>query len=85
MSNPILLKRGTKANLPTLSVAEPAFTTDTEELFVGSDSGNIGLAKQVDLENAISNSNVKNGISGTFTTVDSKTITVVDGLITSIV
>jgi hypothetical protein len=51
MSQKIQMKRGAKANLPTLSVGEPAFTTDTEEFYVGSDSGNIGFAKQLDLDN----------------------------------
>lgn len=36
----ILLRRGALANIPTLSEGEPGFTTDTQELFVGSSSGN---------------------------------------------
>jgi hypothetical protein len=45
MATTIKLRRGIKANLPTLNPAEPAFTTDTFELFIGSSAGNkqIGL------------------------------------------
>lgn len=35
------LRRGAEANLPTLDVGEPAFTTDTNDLYVGSISGNV--------------------------------------------
>ena len=34
------LKRGLQANLPTLSIGEPGFTTDSYQLYVGSPSGN---------------------------------------------
>ena len=41
MSSPIIkLKRGAYADLPTLAVGEPGFTTDRYQLFVGSPSGN---------------------------------------------
>lgn len=46
---PIKLKRGIKPNLPVLDEGMPAFTTDTEELFVGSKDGNIQFAKQTDV------------------------------------
>ncbi|NCB00629.1 MAG: hypothetical protein EOM67_00490, partial [Spirochaetia bacterium] len=36
----IKIKRGLKANIPTLQVGEPGFCTDTKELFVGSADGN---------------------------------------------
>ncbi len=42
MSN-IQFKRGVKANLPTLSVGEPAFTTDTKEFFIGDGTTNIKI------------------------------------------
>lgn len=65
----ILLKRGARASLPTLKPGEAAWTTDTKELFIGSDAGNIQLS-------------TKNGVSvkhyneyGTFA-VDSNTITI---------
>ena len=35
MANKIQIKRGLKANLPTLSVGELAYCTDTKELFIG--------------------------------------------------
>ncbi|WP_017210971.1 hypothetical protein [Clostridium beijerinckii] len=41
----ILLKRGLKANLPTLSSGEPGFTTDTNEVFIGNGTTNLKLAK----------------------------------------
>lgn len=50
MANKILLRRGRKADLPELSVGEPAFTTDTRELFIGSDDGNTAISPN---ENAI--------------------------------
>lgn len=39
----IQLKRGLKENLPTLSVGEPAFATNTNELFIGSSTGNVSM------------------------------------------
>lgn len=36
----IKIKRGLKADIPTLQVGEPGFCTDTKELFVGSSDGN---------------------------------------------
>lgn len=46
MANKIQLRRGVKANLPTLSVGEPAFCTDTNQFFVGTGSSNVEYAKQ---------------------------------------
>jgi hypothetical protein len=43
----IKLKRGIKANLPSLEAGEPAFTTDTYELFVGSDTGNVQVGNML--------------------------------------
>lgn len=37
----ILFKRGAVASIPTLAVGEPGWTTDTNELFVGSAGGNV--------------------------------------------
>ena len=34
------LKRGAQANLPTLAIGEPGFTTDSYQLYVGSPAGN---------------------------------------------
>ena len=44
MANKIQLRRGTFANLPTLSVGEPAFCTDTKQLFIGDGTNNIDLS-----------------------------------------
>jgi len=43
MANKIQFRRGLKANLPTLSVGEPAFTTDTKEFFIGDGTTNVAL------------------------------------------
>jgi hypothetical protein len=40
MAITIKLKRGNKANLPSLSIGEPAFCLDTNELYVGTAGGN---------------------------------------------
>lgn len=45
MATKIQIKRGTKANLPALSPGEFGLTTDTEELYIGGNSGNIRLGK----------------------------------------
>ena len=44
-------RKGLKKYLPVLEVAEPAFTTDTKELYVGSAGGNIkigGITYEID-------------------------------------
>jgi len=41
MANIIKIKRGLKANLPTLEIGEQAYCTDTNELFIGTSSGNV--------------------------------------------
>lgn len=46
MANKIQFKRGTKENLPTLSVGEPGFCTDTKELFIGASEGNVQIVDQ---------------------------------------
>lgn len=47
----IKFKRGLVATIPTLDEAEPGYTTDTQEFFIGSAAnGNIKLAKQTDLD-----------------------------------
>jgi hypothetical protein len=43
MANLIKIKRGLKANLPTLAVGEFGYCTDTNELFIGTATGNIGV------------------------------------------
>ena len=43
MANRIQLRRGIKSKLPTLTQGEPAFVTDTRELFIGTGSGNVNI------------------------------------------
>ncbi|MCH3962699.1 MAG: hypothetical protein LKE46_00255 [Clostridium sp.] len=44
MANKIQLRRGLKANLPTLAIGEPAFCTDTKEFYIGTASGNAKMS-----------------------------------------
>lgn len=46
MANRVKIRRGLKANLPTLSVGEQALCTDTSEIFIGGNTGNIQLANK---------------------------------------
>ena len=46
MAANITFKKGQQANLPVLAEAEPAFTTDTKKLFIGSSAGNIEIGTQ---------------------------------------
>jgi hypothetical protein len=46
----IKFKRGLKENLPNLDEGEPGFAKDTEEVFIGTETGNVQLAKQVDVD-----------------------------------
>lgn len=43
MANKIQLRRGIKSKLPTLVQGEPAYTTDTHELFIGTGNGNVNM------------------------------------------
>lgn len=51
--NIIKLKRGRHENLPVLAVGEPAFTTDTKELYIGTATGNVKISADMDEINAI--------------------------------
>jgi hypothetical protein len=42
----IRFKRGPEVNLPSLEEGQPAFTKDSKRVFIGSDAGNIELAKK---------------------------------------
>ena len=44
MANQIVLRRGAEAAIPLLEIGEPAFTTDTKKLYIGSPTGNIFIA-----------------------------------------
>lgn len=57
MANKIQLKRGLKANLPVLSVGEPAFTTDTKEVFIGNGTGNTQVATTDYVNNSVTTGN----------------------------
>ena len=63
MANKIQIRRGIKANLPTLSAGEPAFCTDTNQLFVGNGSTNIEYAKQISVDSLNSQMNEKANLS----------------------
>lgn len=43
MSQQLKLKRGKNADVPHLAEGEPAFATDTQELYIGTSSGNIKI------------------------------------------
>jgi hypothetical protein len=68
MSSKIKIKRGSKATLPALDLAELGFATDTKELFIGDGVSNILL-------NPVSNinfgSSFSNGISDTVSSTTS--------------
>jgi hypothetical protein len=49
MASKIQIKRGLEVNLPVLSVGEPAFTTDTNNFYIGNGTANINFAKQSNL------------------------------------
>jgi hypothetical protein len=49
LTQKIKIKRGLKNNLPSLDIGEPAFCTDTGELFVGSENGNILITSSSDI------------------------------------
>ncbi|MDH6427280.1 MULTISPECIES: glycosyl hydrolase family 28-related protein [unclassified Paenibacillus] len=53
MANKIQFRRGLKSALPTLSVGEPAITTDTGEVYVGHAGGNVGLATASQLADTV--------------------------------
>ncbi len=46
----IRIKRGEEASLPTLSLGEFAFTTDTKKLYVGNGVGNVLMAMSSDID-----------------------------------
>lgn len=43
MTSKIKIRRGTKAQLPSLEMAEPGFTTDTKELYIGDGVSNVKI------------------------------------------
>lgn len=45
--------RGNEATIPTFAEGQPGFTKDTKRVFIGSDSGNVELAKQDDVNGLV--------------------------------
>ena len=45
MADTIQIKRGLKAGIPTLAQGEMGYCTDTQELYIGTSSGNVMLGK----------------------------------------
>ena len=43
MANKIQVRRGLKSNMPTLSVGEIGYATDTRETYIGTGSGNVNM------------------------------------------
>ena len=50
MNRIIQMKRGLELDLPVLNEGEFGFTIDTKKLFIGSDTGNVQMAREVDLK-----------------------------------
>ena len=50
MAVDIKIRRGTQAQLPTLDLAEPGFTTDTKNLYMGDGIGNVKIGKDTIIE-----------------------------------
>jgi hypothetical protein len=68
----IKIRRGLEAQLPTLDIGEPGFTTDTKRFFIGSATGNIeypnltavqALIDNIDVEGLATEEYVDNAIS----------------------
>jgi hypothetical protein len=75
MSQKILFKRGTKINLPMLNTGEPAFTTDTEDIYIGNGTSNIRIAKDSDINTVYITTNSGNAYTVTIPNI----ITLTDG------
>lgn len=63
MMSKLKIKRGNAANLPQLSVGEPAFTLDTKNLYIGGSSSNINI--NTVHKNFLINSNFQVNLEGT--------------------
>jgi chitodextrinase len=46
----VTVRRGLKADLPTLDIGELGYAIDTEELYIGSETGNVLFAKKSELD-----------------------------------
>ena len=65
MADKILFRRGPESSIPVLDLGEPGITTDTNKLFVGTGTKNIGIPTSEDLESYVPLSQVgaKNGVA----------------------
>lgn len=48
----LLIRRDLLANMPTLAIGEPFFATDTEQLFVGTQNGNMLIGGEYEAQNS---------------------------------
>jgi len=64
MATTIKIKRGLKANLPTLSVGELAYCTDTKEFFIGTATGNVHLNPETDLSDYLTETDISDFDTG---------------------
>lgn len=63
MAVKIQVRRGSKAGLPKLSPGEFGFTTDTMELFIGGQSGNVQVASKDEVSTHINNKSNPHGVT----------------------
>lgn len=63
MAVKIQVRRGSKAGLPKLSPGEFGFATDTKELFIGGQSGNIQVASKEELNAHVNNKSNPHGVT----------------------
>ena len=65
MADKILFRRGPESSIPVLDLGEPGITTDTNKLFVGTGTKNMGIPTNEDLESYVPSSQVgaKNGVA----------------------
>jgi hypothetical protein len=73
----MLMRKGLKADLTTLDEAELGLATDTKEVFVGANDGNIQLATQTSVDNlqtSVSNTQNNLGVLAELPTIDKGSI-----------
>lgn len=68
----IKLKRGVKANLPTLNVGEPALVTDEKELYIGTDTGNVKVTNRADIGDVSTLTTTSKVVAGAINELDSE-------------
>lgn len=65
------LRRGLKANLPTLAAGELGFCTDTKELYIGDGSNNIFVGAGITLTGTLAAGSTSLTLSSSFITANS--------------